>query len=167
VNLVTHYLDASNIYGSSVFTSNTTRSFSRGQLRISNGVSSGRSYLPIQNGQFFAGEGRVNENMGLAGVHTLFLREHNAIAQHLSQINRHWDDERLFLETRRIIQAIYQHIVYQEYVPALIGRSFAQSIDIMARPAGQYFNGYDASINASISNEFAAAAFRFGKFFKV
>ena len=31
------------------------------------------------DGKFFAGDARVNENIGLMSVHTLFMREHNRL----------------------------------------------------------------------------------------
>ena len=70
---------------------------------------------------FQAGESRTNENLGLTSVHTLFLREHNRIALQLSTLNPSWTDETLFYETRRIIQAVYQHIIYSDWIPSTIG----------------------------------------------
>ena len=45
---------------------------------------------------FLAGDPRVNEQTLLAMTHTLFVREHNRIAQELRRINPHWDDETIF-----------------------------------------------------------------------
>lgn len=42
------------------------------------------------------GEIRVNEQLILTCMHTLWAREHNRIATQLAQINPHWDDEILF-----------------------------------------------------------------------
>lgn len=44
----------------------------------------------------FLGEIRVNEQLVLSCVHTLMAREHNRIAEELSHINPHWDDETLY-----------------------------------------------------------------------
>ena len=43
---------------------------------------------------------RVNEQPGLATIHTLWLREHNRVALALANLNPHWSDDRVFLETR-------------------------------------------------------------------
>ena len=42
------------------------------------------------------GDIRVNEQMALSSMHTVWLRQHNRLTTQLSQINPHWDDERLF-----------------------------------------------------------------------
>lgn len=42
------------------------------------------------------GEIRVNEQLILTCMHTLWAREHNRIATQLYVINPHWDDEILF-----------------------------------------------------------------------
>ena len=44
----------------------------------------------------FAGDGRVNENIALMSIHTLWAREHNRIEQQLRNMNPQWDGERLF-----------------------------------------------------------------------
>ena len=99
---------------------------------------------------FLAGDGRSNEQMVLACMHTLFVREHNRIARKLEQINQHWDEEKIYQETRKIVGAVLQKITYQDFLPIIIG----------PKPFLKY--KYNASVNPGILNSFATAAFRFG-----
>ena len=69
------------------------------------------------------GDTRSNENLGLTSLHTIFLRLHNQIARFLSEENSFWSDDIVYHETRRIVIAILQHIVYQEFLPLLVGPS--------------------------------------------
>ena len=43
-----------------------------------------------------SGDIRVNEQMALSSMHTVWLRQHNRLTSQLSELNPHWDDERLF-----------------------------------------------------------------------
>lgn len=43
-----------------------------------------------------AGDNRVNEQTGLAVLHTMYLREHNRIAERLHRINNFWTDEKIY-----------------------------------------------------------------------
>ena len=61
------------------------------------------------------GDIRVNEQPNLAIMHILFVREHNRIAKELKIINSQWSDEKLFQETKRIVNAQYQFITYNEW----------------------------------------------------
>ncbi|CAL4190610.1 unnamed protein product, partial [Meganyctiphanes norvegica] len=70
---------------------------------------------------FEGGEIRVNENLILTTIHTLMFREHNRICTQLNEINPHWDDEKVYQETRRIVIAEIQHITYDEFLPQLLG----------------------------------------------
>ena len=49
------------------------------------------------------------------------MREHNRIAGLLSDMHPDWNDEKLFQEARKIAIAEYQHIVYGEWLPVVLG----------------------------------------------
>lgn len=54
-------------------------------------------------------------------MHTVWMREHNRIANTLADLNKHWDDTRVYEESRKIVIAQVQHITYNEFVPLLLG----------------------------------------------
>ncbi|XP_037943386.1 chorion peroxidase-like [Teleopsis dalmanni] len=110
---------------------------------------------------FEAGEIRVNEQLVLTCMHTLMAREHNRVATALAQINKHWDDETLFQEARRINVAIVQHVTFNEFLPILLGKEIMEKFGLVLRKDG-YWDGYDPSVNPGIIDAFAGAAFRFG-----
>jgi peroxidase len=89
------------------------------------------------------------------------MRFHNKIADELHELNPMWDDERLYQESRRIIIAVFQHIAFNEYLPRTLGQSVAEAAGLRLLKTG-YYKGYDAKCDATVANEFAAAAFRFG-----
>ena len=110
---------------------------------------------------FRGGESRVNEQSALTVMHTVFTREHNRLAKALKRRHTSWDDERLFQEARRIVIAEWQHIVYNEWLPIIVGFDYARDHDLLPLRSG-FSNLYDSTVDASASNEFATAAFRFG-----
>ena len=87
-------------------------------------------------------------------MHTLMTREHNRVAARLASLNTHWDDEKLYQETRRVVTAEWQHIVFYEYLPEILGSAAMAAL-------GSY-RGYNTSVDVTISNAFATAAYRFG-----
>lgn len=58
----------------------------------------------------------------LTVMHTLWMREHNRVADILAHINPHWDDETIYQEAKHIVAAEVQHITYSEWLPMVIGR---------------------------------------------
>lgn len=135
ISIVTPFIDLSFVYGESIAGSSQLRTFNGGLLRAN--CRFDQDFLPdaLDNYDacniaspnetcYFAGDGRVNQNTGLVVLSTLLLREHNRLANGLSQINPHWSDERLFQEARRINIAEYQAITYYEWLPILLGNKF-------------------------------------------
>lgn len=87
-------------------------------------------------------------------------REHNRIANALAKLNPHWDDERLFQEARRINIAEHQHITYYEWLPIFIGLENSIKNKILYN-THDYVNDYSDSVDPTVINEHATAAFRF------
>lgn len=85
-------------------------------------------------------------------MHTLWYREHNRIAKELARLNPHWDDEKLFQETRRIVIAEMQKITYSEWMSAVLGKSVQEKV--------WSSSAYSKRADASISNAFATAVMR-------
>lgn len=94
-------------------------------------------------------------------MHILFAREHNRVADILSSLNPRWSDDVTFLEAQRIVQAEFQHIVYSEWLPQVLGTETMQRFSLNIRQSG-YSDDYDPDVNACITSEFSTAAQRFG-----
>ncbi|CAG7818255.1 unnamed protein product [Allacma fusca] len=110
---------------------------------------------------FLAGDNRVNEQLILTVLHTIFLREHNRIAEILLGINPHWDDELIFQEARRVVIATTQHITFNEFLPMVLGKHVMAKYGLDLQETG-YWNGYDGNVNPTAAEEFITSAFRFG-----
>lgn len=54
-------------------------------------------------------------------MHTLWVREHNRIADNLYTVAPNQTDEFYYQHARRIVIAEMQHIIYTEYLPVIIG----------------------------------------------
>ncbi|KAG8038033.1 hypothetical protein G9C98_006358 [Cotesia typhae] len=184
MNQLTSYLDASQVYGynddlaldlrdmtpSRSLNNDADRNDNRGLLREGVTLPGKKPLLPYSTpGQFVdcrrnpiestincfvAGDIRANEQVGLLAMHTLWLREHNRIAQILGELNPHWSGERLYQESRKIVGAEMQHITYQHWLPIIFGQTTEELIGT--------WTGYNPELDASISNVFATAALRFG-----
>ncbi|XP_050293643.1 peroxidase-like [Anthonomus grandis grandis] len=168
---VNHYLDLSIVYGNSDQVNQQVRAFQGGRL-ISE-QRNNQEWLPRnQNASgvctlldpnepcYAAGDVRVNQNPQLTLLQTLLLREHNRIADTLQKLNPHWDDETTFQEARKINIAQHQHISYYEWLPIFIGTENSLKNRILYKTK-DYVNDYDPSVNPTILNEHATAAFRF------
>ena len=118
---------------------------------------------------YVAGDGRVNENIGLTMIHDVFHKEHNRnvdnlIKDHLMVYNpltgtytgpngtggtTTWTGEDLFQAAKLITEMEYQHMIFGEFA-----RKLSPNINAFA--------AYDINIQADISAEFAHSVYRFG-----
>ena len=92
---------------------------------------------------FPSGDSRVNENVALTSMHTIWTREHNRIEEQLHLINPHWDGERLFQETRRIVIALFQHVISNEFLPTVLGPDVMRRFRLGTVKNGYYTGQYD------------------------
>ncbi|MEM7137394.1 MAG: peroxidase family protein [Myxococcota bacterium] len=158
INEITHFIDASNVYGSDVERADALRANDgTGRLAVSAGdlLPFNTAGLPNAGGTgpelFLAGDVRANEQVGLAAMHTLFVREHNRLADEIRAESPELSGEEVYQEARRWVGALMQSITYNEFLPALLGPN----------PLSPYA-GYAIDVDPSITNEFSTAIYRFG-----
>jgi hypothetical protein len=156
-NALTHWVDGSGVYGSDMVRASALRAGVGGRLATSAGNMLPFNTAGLPNGGdlgaagYLAGDIRANEQTGLTAIHTVFVREHNRLADAISSANPGMSDEDVYQRARRIVGAEVQAITYNEWLPALLG---GHGLDSYA--------GYDSSVNPSIDTAFSTAAFRFG-----
>jgi peroxidase len=168
-NVITSFLDASNIYGSDFERSTRVRTKVRGKLK----VTKENNLLPEEELQLckapISGDARAMENPSLASLHTLFMREHNRICDDLWSLvkwtrygNEDCDndlcDEWIFQNARRILIAEWQNIIYSEWLPLILGNKRMKEFKLDLSETRRY----NSSIDPSIISSFSTAAFRFG-----
>ena len=161
INAISAYIDGSGVYGS-----DDARAFALRRLdgsgKLKTTESDNGDLLPYNEGGFdnaphngstlfLAGDVRANEQAGLLAMHTLFVREHNHWADRYAEMNPQAMDEEIYQFARTIVSAEIQAITYREFLPTLLGRD--------AIPP---YRGYRDDVRSDISNEFGAAAYRFG-----
>ncbi|XP_043967724.1 eosinophil peroxidase-like [Gambusia affinis] len=178
MNTLTAFIDVGQVYGSDDVKARNLRNLTneQGLLKVNRDhKDNGRDLLPFTTMAanmcatrqrmtsdnsaeevlcFFAGDDRSNENIGLASLHTLMMREHNRLARALAQLNPTWNGERLYQEARKIMGGYMQVITYRDYLLHIVGPE-AISKKLSTYP------GYDEKIDPSIANVFATAAYRF------
>ncbi|NOZ52383.1 MAG: peroxiredoxin [Gammaproteobacteria bacterium] len=166
INQISAYIDASNVYGSSVERANALRAFDgTGRLKTSaadvgellpynvNGLENAAQPNMQASELYVAGDIRANENAVLACMHTLFVREHNRLCLDIvtCQPEMIGNDEAVFQRARTIVSGLMQSITYNEFLPALMGFN-----------ALSPYTGYKPNVNASVANVFSTAAYRLG-----
>jgi hypothetical protein len=139
VNNITSYLDASNVYGSSQATTDVLRD---GAYMITNSNGGAATVSDIEavhgagsaDGLFMGNPGtahvmgdiRSDENIALTSIHEIWMKEHNYQVDRLKDLNLGLNDEELFQTARMIVEAEYQKVVYDEWLPELIGHSLPE-----------------------------------------
>lgn len=173
-NDVTHWWDGSQLYGSSQEEQNKVRSFFHGRMKTVN--VNGRELLPKdanlnvadnkQNQGYEVTGFRDNWWVGLSMLHTLFVKEHNAIAAKLMQKHAGYDpkinmwtwknkgreiamnekelDEIVFQTARLVNSAVMAKIHTVEWTPAIL------SNDTLKK--GMYANWYGIANPETLKN---------------
>ena len=134
INEVTHWWDGSQIYGSDQATQDRLRSGVDGKLRLNEDGTLPLDRKGIEDTGFTR-----NWWVGLAMMHTLFAREHNAVCDHLKGAYPDWEDNRLFNVARLITAAVMAKIHTIEWTPAILPNP--------ALDAGINMNWYGAITN--------------------
>jgi len=154
-NEITSWIDASNARAEALRDPNDRALLrtSAGNLLPFNTENLTNANGPVRDATtlFLAGDVRANEQVGLTSLHTLFVREHNRLAELFRTRDPQASAEAVFNSARRLVIAEIQKITFEEHLPALLGPD--------AIPP---YSGYDATLNPSIYSEFSAAAFRLG-----
>ncbi|CAH1785404.1 unnamed protein product [Owenia fusiformis] len=175
LNEITSFIDGSNVYGSTYEEQVKLREMANGVMKQTDSKEGSVGVLLPQDHDdescatddankrpcFAAGDIRVNEQPGLASIHTIWLREHNRIVTSLRAMHSAWPDEIIFQESRKIVGALLQHITYNEWLPIILGQTVMVQNGLTPLTSG-YFRGYDEAIDPTIANVFATATFRFG-----
>lgn len=156
VNSLTSPIDLSEVYGSSEERFDLLRV--EGSCKML--TSGGGRYLPLNTPRteneptdsdtfFLAGDIRSNENPALTSFHTVFIREHNRLCDELEKDFPLESQIELFQLARKVNIFQMQRIVYEEFLPAIMGRQ------IQIGP-------FNPNVNPSVSDIFSTAAFRLG-----
>ena len=116
----------------------------------------------------------MNEQPGLTLIHTVFMRYHNVLAKQLKrakdqgengELSELWrrlgldSDEVIFQQTRAVVGAVMQNILFSEWLPIVLGPSvrakYGLDLDSERR------SWYDRSQDPRIFNAFSTAVFRY------
>lgn len=171
LNQASDLLDLSQLYGVSNGEESNLRSFKNGELKISNNPTQPTLPLTDDSGEndlnlcmhnstwdgvcYESGDSRVNVNPFMTTLYTIFLRSHNRIAGRVYKIKSSWKDERVFEMAKRINTAIYQKIIYSEWLPIILGQQKADAIN------NEESFVKSSNIRRGVTNEFATAGIRF------
>ena len=109
--------------------------------------------VSAENDLYVSGDVRVNENSALTTLHTLFMREHDyqeaRLEAQYKSAGMHVTSDQLFNAAKEIVEGEYQHIINQEFLPAMLGHKLEDA-------------KFDPHVNPNITLEFSTAAYRFG-----
>ncbi len=161
INTISAFIDGSQIYGSTPERAAALRTFEGGHLKTSDGdmlpfntdglPNLNDAHLVPDDQLFLAGDVRANDNIELLAIQTLFMREHNRIADQISAEHPGMSDEEIYQQARKMTVAEVQAIAFNEFLPALLGPD-----------AIKPYTGYHPDVSTAIANEFSTAAFRLG-----
>ncbi|CAG9093653.1 unnamed protein product [Plutella xylostella] len=138
MNLATAFLDGSALYGSSEKELRSLRLYDAGKLDLESCH-------------------KCKDGSPSAPLYKVLLLEHNRIAGELYSMNPFWDDTTLFLEARRAIAAVIQHITYNEFLTVLLGEVGMAKAELKLQSLG-FWRGYSSNNRAGTYAEMVAVA---------
>jgi hypothetical protein len=97
-----------------------------------------------------SGDSRVDENMYLTAIHSLYFRNHNRIATWLKTEHPSWTDDELFFRARDVNIGAFQRQVYKEYITQTFRKKY------VAQFLGNY-EGYQIDADPRIATSFDIA----------
>jgi len=177
-NVISSFIDASNVYGSDLETANWLRAKDEngnidetGKLKVSTGTNGDLLPWNTIDGEYnsdidptapamdnnngalsqyyVAGDIRANENLLLISMHTLFLREHNRLCDELILEHPNWSGEQIYQRARKLVGAFIQKITFDDWLNSM-------GVEVSS------YDGYEPTQDPTVSNTFSAAAFRLG-----
>jgi peroxidase len=140
INKGTAFLDLGSIYGT------TPEAVSKVRLHEGGLLAMDANGLPLDKSPR-----KYNSSPGAFSYIVVFMRFHNQIANKYAQDNPNWTDEELFQGARQYTIAVYQSIIADKYLPALLGDFTLNA-----------YQGYDPTVDPSIDEFFASLSFRYG-----
>jgi hypothetical protein len=161
LNVISSFIDATSVYGQDPARTDELRTNDgSGRLKTSAG-----DFLPYNvngfpNAQppgadpadfFLCGDIRCNEQLALTAMHTLWVREHNAVADRVRAAYPTVSGDTVFELSRRIVISEIQSITFNEFLPVVLGRN-----------AFDKYTGYHSNVDPGIINVFSTAAYRLG-----
>lgn len=156
INTLSSAIDLTAVYGPDETRLRHMRTLKDGKMKTSKGDMLPLNEWGMVNGPtsankfYLAGDHRANENPTLTALHTLFVREHNLLAEELKQIFPSFDDEKLFQYAKIVNTAQFQKIAFEEFYPIMTGKHLP------------LYTGFKPWMTPGISDIFAGAAFRVG-----
>ena len=117
VNTQTHWWDGSQVYGPTPAEAEALRTHEHGKLKLDEQGLVPKELDPAEPDW----KGRPGSQwLGLTVLHSLFMREHNAICDHLHARYPELDDEQLYDKARLVMGALIAKIHTVEWTPAII-----------------------------------------------
>ena len=166
VNGRTPQLDLDSVYGSGPSTS--TQLYEGDGMRLKVGEvltgsnDAGARDLPRgANGQAVIGDPRNDENRLVAGIHSMFLRFHNATVDRIVLAQPSLSTAQVFAQARAEVVAAYQSIIINDFLPQIVGQRQVEDV-VRKTPTGYATNLRFYNACQQMPVEFSVAAYRFG-----
>jgi len=143
----TPYIDLSNIYGvDATRLNNQLRSHEGGHMRLD----PDNALLPYDavGDPFLMADPRDGYTADLLALHTLMVRNHNSWADRVAGIHQDWTEDQIFWKARQLNVAEWQHVVFYEWLPALLGS--------VAPPQHSTLTTYNPALTPAVRLEVAA-----------